>query len=112
MEPAPPSTPLGVEHQLFRLRVGSKRPRSGPSLDLGGRRRTAGKGKFTHVTSQLSRLSIRATASVTRASSSAGLSRYPLIPLSIRLLMIWRRPMIKTTSTGRLAMTAIANICA
>ena len=37
---------------------------------------------------------------------------YPLIPLSIRLLMIWRRPMMKTTSTGRLAMTAIASICA
>src|SRR5688572_27069978 len=37
---------------------------------------------------------------------------YPLIPLSIRLLMIWRRPMMKTTSTGRLAMTAIASIWA
>ncbi len=35
---------------------------------------------------------------------------YPLIPLIIRLLMIWRRPMRKTMSTGRLAMTAIAII--
>ena len=51
----------------------------------------------------------RVQVSFLRPCGPAG---YPLIPLSIRLLMIWRRPMMKTTSTGRLAMTAIASICA
>ena len=73
MEPAPPSTPQHVEHLRLCDRVGRKGPRSGPILEIGGHRWTTGKGKLTHVTPQLSRLSISASAPATRASPTAGL---------------------------------------
>ena len=73
MEPAPPSTPQHVEHLRLRLRVGGKGPRSGPSLEIGGHRRTAGKGKFTHVTSSTLKALYQSQRSCNQGIVHAGL---------------------------------------